>query len=498
MDSISNLSLGVSHDIKAATRAKDKPTKEKYTLAIANYILDNYSNHTQLTQLFDGLESRLRNLNPQVTIKAHILFHTNILSDISLPIDSRSCVTEFYCNNYLVLPNVSNNWPLSGPQTRLIIAYNRYLNQRLLHFSKLKLDLIREKRYKCISPSSPTFSSSSASYNNNTSLSSLSYSAKSATELLDQAQCALTQTRLILDCLFPQELLRHPVYSLCYNLLAIDISSLFNFLNYALVYALQNFFGLMRPDAERTLFIYKEFTQLQVTDEILNFVDLAPNMSNPHDLVIPQALRQDDEGIINLTRSLESYLYANEMENHYQSHEGDQGQSFDHKKDTALNIDKKTIAVQSLPPTPTSTQSSSTFLSSPTTLNRVESREGVQYQNFKHDQTKDANDWNDIFDSVINLDAPSLALQDCLASPPCSPITPNADASKSGGLYISSSSSICTPAASRTTSYALSISTSTTDSFGGDCESLRASNTSIKSKFRNTKGAFLFKGLRTK
>lgn len=389
-----------------------------------------------------------------------MLFHTNIFSDISLPLNSRSAVLNFYCNKYFVLPNIRDNWPLSCPQTRLIAAYNRYLNQRLLNYNKLKLDLIREKRYKCIL-SSHTPSSFSAS----TLSLSLASNSQTATELLDQTQCALMQTRLILDCIFTPELLNDPIYNACYNLLAIDISSLFNFLNHALVYSLQNFFGLMRSDAERTLFIYKEFTQLQVTEEVLNFVDLAPNMSNPHDLDIPQALRQDQQGVINLTRALESYLYENQAPR---------------ATDDIPN---------SMPSTPTSPRSNR--LSSPaTSVGRTDSREVLAFH-FKKDLAKDPSGWNDIFDFFIGSEAPQLTLSDPLPSLPPTPITP----SICSGLYIPQTSLYTTGPASKTASYATSISTTTTGSFFGSA-TLLPSSASIRSKFRGKKNVFLFKGLR--
>ncbi|KAF5094144.1 hypothetical protein D0Z00_003682 [Geotrichum galactomycetum] len=191
-----------------------------------------------------------------------------------------------------ILPNLAHSLPQASGVNRLVSAYNRYLRERVLHYRQLHLDPITEKVHKTSIVDDENYASHDFS---NT--------------LLSQIQCVIQQIRLLLACIFNNEALNHPLYYYCYNLVAKDLSILFRFLNIALVIALQNFFTLSTSNAERTLFAYKEYTQLQIPEEVLNYVRQAPNAVSAADLEIPQALRQDQKAITTLTKSLENYLY---------------------------------------------------------------------------------------------------------------------------------------------------------------------------------------------
>jgi hypothetical protein len=191
-----------------------------------------------------------------------------------------------------ILPNLAHSLPQASGVNRLVSAYNRYLRERVLHYRQLQLDPITEKVHKCSIVDHENYVSHDFSNN-----------------LLSQIQCVIQQIRLLLACIFTNETLNHPLYYYCYNLVAKDLSILFRFLNIALVIALQNFFTLSTSNAERTLFAYKEYTQLQIPEEVLSYVRQAPNAVSAADLEIPQALRQDQKAITTLTKSLENYLY---------------------------------------------------------------------------------------------------------------------------------------------------------------------------------------------
>lgn len=189
-------------------------------------------------------------------------------------------------------PNLAHTIPQSAEVNRLISAYNRYLRERVLHYRQLKIDPICEKV-------------AGTSIVDNGYLASKSLSET----LLSQLQCVIQQIRLLLACIFPPVLLKQPLYAYCYGVVAKDLSLLFQFLNAALVIALQQFFTLSRAHAETTLFIYKEYTQLQIGEEVLAFLNQAPNSVNETDLHIPQELLQDSNSVRDLTKSLENYLF---------------------------------------------------------------------------------------------------------------------------------------------------------------------------------------------
>ena len=191
-----------------------------------------------------------------------------------------------------LLPNLAHSISQSAEINRLISSYNRYLRERILHFRRLRLDIICEK----VSGTSIVDTSNI-------------FSDQFSGTLLGQMQCAIQQIRLLIACIFPDKILNIPLYAYSYGLVVKDLSILFRFLNIALVKALQNFFTLSRPNAERTLYVYKEYTQLQICNEVLAFVNQAPNSVLKTDIEIPMALQQDRKSIIKLTKSLENYLY---------------------------------------------------------------------------------------------------------------------------------------------------------------------------------------------
>jgi hypothetical protein len=255
-----------------------------------------------LKEPFKVLRNRLSNSNVVIALKAHILFHTHAFSDNNRTLPKYylwQYITENLSGDTSYVPSLQDSMAQSSTHQRLLIAYNKYVRQRIEDYEILKIDPTREKIDKTSIVDTTT---------------SLNISHIS-TALLDQSQCIIVQVKLILDCIFTPELLENSLYQCCYNLLATDLSILFHFLNLAVVYALQNFFSLARRDAERTLFIYKEFTQLQIADEVSNFVMIAPNMVDPNEVIIPHALQQSKESIQHLTKSLESYLFKTDDNN---------------------------------------------------------------------------------------------------------------------------------------------------------------------------------------
>lgn len=249
-------------------------------------------------------------------MKAHLVFH-QLISDVTAPkyvfltylsrhyatanrssVDSTTfdIISDYRnFNQQNALPNLAHSIPLYMERNRLISDYNRYLRERILHYRFLRMDPIREKI-------------------DGTSLVDTPHRHKlhlpeTSVDLLNQIQCSVQQIRLILACMFSSETLNHPLYSYCYGLVAMDLSILFRFLNLALVAALQNFFSLPRDCAEKTLFAYKEYTQLQLAEEVHSFVSLGPNAVSVKDLDIPGPLRQDDMAVRQLTKSLEDFLY---------------------------------------------------------------------------------------------------------------------------------------------------------------------------------------------
>lgn len=441
----------LSRAVKGATKSKDDVSKDKYLDLIQAHLSDNADISDFLAllkpRLYDDYQSTSFS---HISFKAHVLLHKKILSTIVSPRYKLWDAMISYQNDNKVtlLPPLDHKLAHSSSDYRLLSAYNRYISQRVGDFNKLQLDPIVEKH-----------KGSSVVDNANSANISLTSSG-----LLDQAQSVIIQLRLILDCLFTKEMFDSPLYLQCYDLLARDATTLFRFLNLAIVLALQSFFSLARPDAERTLFIYKEFTQLQISDDVKAFVAQAPNSTSSEDLKIPSALQQTPKSITELTKALESYLFSSSQSNTRPSSKSSSShattpsiadsipetvassvystspkieeqefnptpkleqQPFSHQSYTSLspvssaetrfgsNYTYKNRSTSSESPSldVTRTPSSSTNGLSPVTPPSGSTTTIQRTLTIKGDNNNNpSNDWNDIFDSLIQSDAPSLDL----------------------------------------------------------------------------------------
>ncbi|KAI9210382.1 hypothetical protein DS838_004734 [Geotrichum bryndzae] len=262
------------------------PTPSLYDQNDSSDSLPQTPQHSQHSQS----HSRLHKLRPSPSLS--FLSNFSSRSDHHQSAENSLETLNTQSSKQKILPNLAHSLPQASGVNRLVSAYNRYLRERVLHYRQLQLDPITEKVHKTSIVDDENYSSQDFS-----------------NPLLSQIQCVIQQIRLLLACIFNDQTLNHPLYYYCYNLVAKDLSILFRFLNIALVIALQNFFTLSTSNAERTLFAYKEYTQLQIPEEVLSYVRQAPNAVSPADLEIPQALKQDKKAITTLTKSLENYLY---------------------------------------------------------------------------------------------------------------------------------------------------------------------------------------------
>lgn len=244
----------------------------------------------------DTLESAKKTRNLKKPSLPHVRFRKRLIDDDyadGLAKPSDDTLQPF-------LPNLAHSIAQTTEENRLLSHYNRYLRERVLHFCRLKLDPFHE-RVKGTSvidesdPNSPNYFSA----------------------LVNQAQCILQQVRLLLNCTLSDRLMKDSLYSYCFGFLTNDLSILFHFLSVALVVALQNFMTLSRPNAEKTLFIYKEFTQLQLYTEVKLFISQGGIPVFDRKLDLPKALKQDRESIIKLTHSLEAYVYECDSNSDY-------------------------------------------------------------------------------------------------------------------------------------------------------------------------------------
>lgn len=362
------MDINIHKAVKGATKPKDAPPKEKYLVAIRNYLTATPpSNDAPYALLCQVLLPKLNGNDLVVALKAHMVFH-HLITDLGVrsyaffkfigkyyaaanrssvdysigagaiqafpqppspvnesamanarpPLSTKKSnailklthsTTSYFKGHTLapqtvlddlnsqttknmLLPNLAHRIPQAQAINRLVSAYNRYIRERLLHFRTLGVDSISEKT------------------KGTSIVDDVNYNAQDFSEKLQASiQCVIQGIRLCLACIFPDELLEHPLYAECYRMVSNDLSILFRFLNLALVIALQNFFTLNRTSAERTLFAYKEYTQTQIPDEVISFVSRAQNNVSDRNLEIPQGLRQDRASITALTRSLENYLY---------------------------------------------------------------------------------------------------------------------------------------------------------------------------------------------
>ncbi|KAI0390844.1 ANTH-domain-containing protein [Xylariaceae sp. FL0594] len=259
------MSSSFEKSVKGATKIKAAPPKTKY---IEHILVATHAGEAGVGEVFRALQNRLRDSTWTVVFKSLITVHLMIREgspDATLSYLSRN-------RNQLAISSFTN----AQIQGRNIRHYADYLMERVRAYKDTKIDWVRAKE---------------------TRLESLSVEKG----LLRETEVVQRQLIALLKC----DVLDEPENEITitvFRLLVLDLLSLFQVLNQAMINILGHFFEMSKVDAERAMEIYRHFTK--ITDSVVQYLTVARQWE-PHTRVEVPKLKHAP---VNLRRQLEDYL----------------------------------------------------------------------------------------------------------------------------------------------------------------------------------------------
>ncbi|KAI0169904.1 ANTH-domain-containing protein [Hypoxylon sp. FL1284] len=259
------MSSSFEKSVKGATKIKAAPPKTKY---IEHILVATHSGEAGVGEVFRALQFRLRDSTWTVVLKSLITIHLMIRE--GSPDATLAYLAKH--RNQLAISSFTD----AQIQGRNIRHYAGYLAERVRAFRDTKVDWVRGKE---------------------TRLEKLTVEKG----LLRETEVVQHQLTALLKC----DVLEDPENEITitvFRLLVLDLLSLFQVLNQAMINMLGHFFEMSKTDAERALEIYQNFTKQ--TDYVVQYLAVARQWE-PHTRVEVPKLKHAP---INLRRQLEEYL----------------------------------------------------------------------------------------------------------------------------------------------------------------------------------------------
>ncbi|KAH9892143.1 putative clathrin binding protein [Xylariomycetidae sp. FL2044] len=267
------MSSSFEKSVKGATKIKAAPPKTKY---IEHILVATHAGEAGVGEIFRALQFRLRDSTWTVVFKSLITIHLMIRE--GSPDATLAYLAKH--RNMLAISSFTD----AQIQGRNIRHYAAYLAERTRAFKDTKVDWVRAKE---------------------TRLEKLSVDKG----LLRETEVVQHQLTALLKC----DVLEDPENEITitvFRLLVLDLLALFQVLNQAMINILGHFFEMSRPDAERAMDIYRNFTRQ--TDYVVQYLAVARQWE-PHTRVEVPKLKHAP---INLRRQLEDYLKDPDFEIH--------------------------------------------------------------------------------------------------------------------------------------------------------------------------------------
>ncbi|KAI2626131.1 ANTH-domain-containing protein [Hypomontagnella submonticulosa] len=267
------MSSSFEKSVKGATKIKAAPPKTKY---IEHILVATHSGEAGVGEVFRALQFRLRDSTWTVVLKSLITIHLMIRE--GSPDATLAYLAKH--RNMLAISSFTD----AQIQGRNIRHYAGYLAERVRAYRETRVDWVRAKE---------------------TRLEKLSVDKG----LLRETEAVQHQLTALLKC----DVLEDPENEITitvFRLLVLDLLSLFQVLNQAMINILGHFFEMSRPDAERALEIYQNFTKQ--TDYVVQYLAVARQWE-PHTRVEVPKLKHAP---VNLRRQLEEYLKDPDFEIH--------------------------------------------------------------------------------------------------------------------------------------------------------------------------------------
>lgn len=259
--------------VKGATKIKAAPPKTKY---IEHILIATHAGEAGVGEVFRALQFRLRDSTWTVVFKSLITIHLMIREG------SPDATLAYLAKHRNML--ATSSFTDAQSQGRNIRHYAAYLAERAKSYRDTKVDWVRAKE---------------------TRLEKLSVDKG----LLRETEVVQHQLTALLRC----DVLDEPENEITitvFRLLVLDLLALFQVLNQAMINILGHFFEMSKPDAERAMDIYRNFTKQ--TDFVVQYLGIARQFEHHTRVEVPKLKHAP----VNLGRQLEEYLQDPDFEIH--------------------------------------------------------------------------------------------------------------------------------------------------------------------------------------
>ncbi|PBP20076.1 putative enth domain-containing protein [Diplocarpon rosae] len=252
--------------VKGATKIKAAPPKSKY---IEHILIATHSGEAGIAEVFRALQNRLRDSTWTVVFKSLITVHLMIREgspDATLAYLARH-------RNMLAISSFSD----VQTQGRNIRHYTNYLSERARAYKDTKTDFVRtsENRLEKMTVDKG---------------------------LLRETETVQHQITALLKCDVMENEPENEITITVFRMLILDLLAMFQVMNLAVINILGHFFEMSKPDAERAMEIYKNFTRQ--TDFVVQYLVIARQYEHQTRVEVPKLKHAP----IHLVKQLEDYL----------------------------------------------------------------------------------------------------------------------------------------------------------------------------------------------
>ncbi|KAK6615692.1 ANTH domain-containing protein [Botrytis cinerea] len=279
------MSSSFEKSVKGATKIKAAPPKSKY---IEHILIATHSGEAGVAEVFRALQNRLRDSTWTVVFKSLITVHLMIREgspDATLAYLARHrnmlAISSFTDGN--LIEAVLTEHGKVQTQGRNIRHYANYLTERARSFRDTKCDFVRgaEGRLEKLSVEKG---------------------------LLRETESVQHQITALLKCDVLDNEPDNEITITVFRMLVLDLLALFHVINQAMINILGHFFEMSKPDAERAMEIYRNFTRQ--TDFVVAYLGVARQYEHQTRVEVPKLKHAP----VNLGKQLEDYLMDPDFE----------------------------------------------------------------------------------------------------------------------------------------------------------------------------------------
>jgi hypothetical protein len=267
------MSSSFEKSVKGGTKVKLAPPKSKY---VEHLLLATQSGEAGVAEVFRTLTHRLRDSTWTVAFKALIIVHLMIkegVQDVTLRYLAVAPHNRLAVNSFTDVQTQGQN----------IRLYAEYLLVRAQAYERSKCDHVRsgEGRMKRLSVDKG---------------------------LLRETEVVQDQIRALVKCDLLSHEAENEISLTAFRLLTRDLLDLYNVENEAVMNVLSRYFEMSRPDAERSILIYKRFCKQ--TEQVVQYLSIARQYEHATRLEIPKIKHAPTS----LAASLQEYLDDQDFE----------------------------------------------------------------------------------------------------------------------------------------------------------------------------------------